>query len=92
MIDAVKMAAKLALIAVVTGLIITAFAGIQVPQVNLPLFITAIGKGKAIVAYYAGWLTPLLTLGILFLSLKYLIIPTLYFGFIAIKWVLKVNE
>lgn len=92
MIDAVKMAAKVALIAVVTGLIVAAFTGIQIPTLNMPLFVSAIGKGKAIVAYYAGWMLPILELGLVFLALKYIVVPTLYFGFIAIKWILKVNE
>lgn len=92
MADAIKMAAKIALIALVTGAIVAVFTGIVVPEIDLTTFITAIGKGKAIIYYYADWLVPILNLGIVILALRYLALPTLSLAMIAYKWLFKVNE
>lgn len=92
MMDAIKMAAKVAVVAAATGLIIAVFTGITLPEVNVVAFANALAKGYAVVSYYAGWLMPILNLGVLMLSLRYIALPTLYLGLIALKWILKVNE
>lgn len=92
MVDAIKMAAKIAVVAVATGLVIAVFTGITLPEVNVVKFAEALSKGYAVVNYYAGWLMPLLNLGVLMLALRYVALPTFYLGIIAIKWILKVNE
>lgn len=92
MADWVKMAAKVAIIAAVTAAIVALFTGVVIPELDLTTFITAIGKGKAIVNYYAGWLVPILNLGLFFLGLKYIVFPAFWLLAIGFKWVLKVNE
>lgn len=89
--DYVKMAAKAALIAVITGVIVAIFNNIQIPALDLSVFSAAVGKGKAMVLYWVPVFFPFLNF---FISLVILEIA-LYTGYIvliAFRWILKVNE
>ena len=90
--DAIKIAVKSALIAVITGAIIAIFVNVQVPGYNVSLVVSAIGKGRAIVQYYAGPYITLVDIGLWLLGVRYVAIPILKISLIAVKWVLKVNE
>lgn len=90
--DFVKIAAKTALIAVITGAILLVFANVQVPVFNVQLVVNAIGKGRAIVQYYCGPFITLVDIGLWLMGIRYVAIPTLHFSLLAVKWVLKVNE
>ena len=90
--DAIKIAVKSALIAVITGAIIAIFVNVQVPGYNVSLVVSAIGKGRAIVQYYAGSYITLVDIGLWLLGVRYVAIPILKISLIAVKWVLKVNE
>lgn len=90
--DAIKMAAKAALIGVITAAIIAVFVNVQVPVFNVNLVVQAIGKGRAIVQYYCGPFITLVDIGLWLLGIRYVAIPALHFGLLAVKWVLKVNE
>lgn len=90
--DAIKIAVKAGLIAVITAGIIALFVNIQVPVFNVQLVVNAISKGRAIVAYYCGPFITLVDVGLWLLGLNYIAIPTLHFSLLAVKWVLKVNE
>lgn len=89
--DYVKMAAKVAVIAVATGIIIAVFNNIQVPTPDLQAFGQAVGMGKAFVNYWVPGLLPFVNLFIGLVLLDFAL-KTAYIGLIAIRWVLKVNE
>lgn len=92
MTDAIKIAVKTALIVGITAGIIAIFANVQVPAFNVQLVANALGKGRAIVNYYAGVFSPLVDIAIYLLILYFITIPAFKIGSIAIKWILKVNE
>lgn len=93
MVDALKIAAKVAVIAVVTGLVIGLLSGIVIPSVNLNPIREGIGFAKAIYEYYCGgFIGAIITLGIALLALRYIAIPTVKMAFIAIKWIMSVNK
>lgn len=90
--DAIKIAVKTGLILVITAAIVALFLNVQVPAFNVQLVVNAIGKGRALVAYYAGPFITLLDVALWLLGLRYVAIPTLHFGLLATKWIMKVNE
>lgn len=90
--DAIKIAVKAGLIGVITAAIIALFVNIQVPSYNVSLVVNAIGKGRAIVQYYAGSYIVLLDVGLWLFGLKFVAIPILKISLLAVKWVMKVNE
>lgn len=98
MIEAVKIAARVAIIAGVTIAILAVFAGIialissLIGEVDYGLVTNAISKGKAFVNYYMGGYTPLVNLGLTLVFIRFAAVPLLKVGFIATKWILTVNK
>ena len=90
--DFVKIGVKTALIAIITSAILLLFANVQVPAFNVQLVVDAIGKGKAIVNYYAGVFSPVVAAAFWLLGFYYLALPTFKIAMIATKWIMKVNE
>lgn len=90
--DAVKIAVKTGLIIVISVAIIALFATVQIPQLDLTRFASAVGHGKAIIDYYAGWMSPLLICALFLLTLNYVALPAFHVAMIATRWIMKVNE
>lgn len=91
MVDAIKIAAKVALIAVITVGIVALFTTPIIPGVNLTEFNQAISTGKAIVEYWVPGFNIWLYVAFALLGFR-LALWTAQLGFIAIRWILKVNE
>lgn len=91
MVDALKIAAKVALIVVITAGIIALFTTPIIPGVNLTEFNQAVATGKAIVAYWVPGYQIWLTVAFALLAFR-LALWTAQLGFLAVRWVLKVNE
>lgn len=91
MVDALKIAAKVALIVVVTGAILLLFANIQIPNVDFSVLTQGASTGVAVLFHWIPITTVLLPLGIGILSLE-LAITLFNFAMIAVRWIFKVNE
>ena len=89
--DFVKIAAKTALIAIITAAIIALFANIQIPSLNFSQFTQALGIGLAIMYHYVPVMTILwpIVLALIAFDLGYYAFKL---AMIAIRWVMKVNE
>lgn len=93
MTDALKIAAKTALIVTIMAGVAFILNSVQIPTVGNELFRQGIGHAKAIAAYYGtGTLNTLFTIGISLLILKYVALPLWSITAIAIRWIMKVNE
>lgn len=93
MVDALKIAVKVAVIAVVMIAVFAVFANIAIPTIDTTLYIVpAIAKGKAIIEFWGGSIM-LQWLGLAFVLLGVRVgILTFKIAMIAVKWILKVNE
>lgn len=89
--DYVKMAAKVALIAVITVAILAIFANVQIPNLDFTAFGTALGKGLAIVYHWVPGSNVIVPIAITMLGIQ-LAIMLFEFAMIAVRWVMKVNE
>lgn len=89
--DYVKMAAKLALIAVVTTAIIVLFATVQIPNLDFSLLSTGINKALAIFYHWVPGASVIFPVAVAMLGLQ-LSIKLFEFAMIAVRWVFKVNE
>lgn len=89
--DIAKMAAKLALIGVVTAAVLAVFTVIQIPEPDLTQFIQAIGMGKAFIQYWVpGYNVVIVFAGVIFTAqLSILVLRTVL---VAYRWIFKVNE
>lgn len=89
--DAIKIAAKTALIAVITAAVIALFANITIPNVDYSQFSQALGVGLAVVYHYVPIASVLFPVVITLVAFD-----LAYRGFqiamIAIRWIMKVNE
>ena len=92
MADWVKIAAKLALVAVVMAAAALLLNGIIMPTVDLAPIKEAVGHGKAIINYYTDGYGGLLLLGLTFLTLRYIALPIFMLASIVWRWIFKVNE
>lgn len=91
MADAVKIAIKAGLVAVVTGLILGAFSLITFPVLDFSSIYTAVSKALAIINYWTPatgqfWSFALILMGVA------VGLYTVRFALIAYKWIFKVNE
>lgn len=92
MVDALKIAAKVAVVAVVMLAVFTVFSGITFPPIETLYLEPAVAKGKAIIEFWLG------NIGLAWLSLSFILlgirvaILTFKISMITIKWILKVNE
>lgn len=93
MVDALKIAAKVAVIAIVMVAVFGIFANIALPTIDTTLYIVpAISKGKAIIEFWGGSIM-LQWLGVAFILLGVRVgILGFKIAMIAVKWILKVNE
>lgn len=91
MLDAVKIAAKVALIAVITAAVLVLFANITIPSVDFSNFSRALGVGLAVAYHYVPASVVLFPVLVLILGLE-LSIVLFKFAMIAVRWVMKVNE
>lgn len=91
MVDAAKIAAKVALIAVVTAAIIALFATVRIPNVDFTVFSRALGVGLAVAYYYVPASQVIFPIVVMILTLE-LAIKLFEFAMIAVRWIFKVNE
>lgn len=89
--DLVKIAAKTALIAVITGAIIGVFAVVSFPAIDFTAVYTAVSKALAIVNYWFPVLAHYWRLVLTLYSVALALIA-LRFSLIAVRWIMKVNE
>lgn len=89
--DAIKIAVKTGLIAVITVAVVALFSNIQIPNLNYTEFSNALSVGLAIMYHYVPIMNILWPLVLFLLGFHFA-----YYGFkvamIAIRWVMKVNE
>lgn len=91
MVEALKIAAKVALIAIVTAGIVALFAGLVIPEVNLIPLENAVATGKAIMGYWFPEFGIWLIVGFVLLSFRISLLA-FQLGILAVKWIFKVNE
>lgn len=89
--DAVKIAVKTALIAVIMVALWAVFTQIQIPTLDFSVVFQSIGTSFAIISYWVPafptiWTTTLAMLGVL------VALWTFRFAMIATRWIMKVNE
>lgn len=89
--DFIKIAAKTALIAVITAAIIAIFANIQIPALNFNLLSQGLNKAMAIMYHWVPASQVILPLAISMLGIQ-LAILLFHYAMIAVRWVMKVNE
>lgn len=93
MVDALKIAAKVAVVAIVMVAVFAVFATVTLPAIDTTLYIVpAISKGKAIIEFWGGSFM-LQWLGFAFILLGVRVaILSFKMAMIAVKWILKINE
>lgn len=89
--DAIKIAVKTGLIAVIMVALWAVFTQIQIPTLSFTTVFQSAGTALAIINYwipvFSGvWITTLALLGVL------VALWTFRFAMIAVRWVMKVNE
>ena len=89
--DLVKIAAKTALIAVITAGIIAIFANVQIPTLDFTLLRQGLGTALAVLYFYVPIASVIVPLALTMLGIQ-LGILTFKVGAIAYKWIMKVNE
>lgn len=89
--DAIKIAAKTALIAVITAAIIALFANITIPSLDFTQMTRGLGVALAVFYHWCPVATVLFPIALTMLGLQLAII-VFEFGMIAVRWVMKVNE
>lgn len=89
--DIVKIAAKTALIAVVTVAIIALFANVQIPGLDFSVFGRALATGIAIVNHWCPATVIIFPVAVAMFGV-YLAILLFEFAMIAVRWIFKVNE
>lgn len=89
--DAIKIAVKTGLIAVITAAVIALFANIQIPALDYSQISQALGIGLAVMFHWVPVMTVLWPLVLFILSFH-----IGYYAFkvamIAVRWIMKVNE
>lgn len=91
MVEALKIAAKVALIAIVSAAIILLFSTVQIPGLDFTVFGQALGKGLAIANHWCPALAIVWPVAVAMMSLQLAMI-VFNLGAIAWRWVFKVNE
>lgn len=89
--DAVKIAVKTALIAVIMVALWAVFTQVQIPQLDFTQVFASAGTAFAIISYWCPafptiWVTTLALLGMI------VALWTFRFAMIATRWIMKVNE
>lgn len=91
MIEAMKIAAKVALIAIITGAIIALFAGVQIPGLDFTVLTNALGTALALAYHWCPGLSVILPVAIAMWGV-YLAILLFHYAMIGVRWIIKVNE
>lgn len=93
MVDALKIAAKVAIVAVVMVAVFAVFANVALPTIDTTLYLVpAVAKGKAIIEFWGGtFLLQWLGFAFILLGVRVAIL-SFKMAMIAVKWILKVNE
>lgn len=89
--DYVKIAAKLALVSVVTVAIIALFTTVQIPGLDFTLLSTGISTALAIFYHWIPAAPIIFPIAVAMLGLQ-LSIKLFEFAMVAVRWVFKVNE
>lgn len=89
--DAIKIAVKTGLIAVITAGIIALFANIQIPTMNFQYFSQALGTGLAVLYHYVPVAQVLFPVVLSLLAFD-VALRAFNLAMIAVRWVMKVNE
>lgn len=91
MVDALKIAAKVALIAVITAGILLIFANLQIPALDYSYFRQALGAGLATMYHWIPISTIIFPFIVAILGIRVAILG-FEISMIAIRWIMKVNE
>ena len=89
--DLLKIAAKTALVAVITAGVLLIFANIQIPNLDFSLLVSGLGTALAVLYFYIPISSVIIPLAFVLLGVQ-LAILTFKVGAIAWKWILKINE
>lgn len=89
--DIIKIAAKTALIAVITAAIIALFANIQIPTLDFQAFTQSLGSGLAVIYHYVPIAQVLFPIVLALLAFD-VALRAFNLAMIAIRWIMKVNE
>lgn len=89
--DYIKMAAKIALIAVVTAAIILIFSTVQIPNLDFTLLQQGLGTALAIIYHWIPGSNIIVPSAFAMLGIQ-LAILLFEYGAIAWRWIFKVNE
>lgn len=92
MVDAIKIAVKIGLVALITAAVLVLFTQVTFPAFDTSILVQAVGKGKAILSFYVGDFMPLLALGFGLLTVRFIGIPAVRLVLLVFRWTLKVNE
>lgn len=91
MVDAMKIAAKVALIAVITTAILALFAGVSIPGLDFTYFNQGLSTALALAYNWCPGLQVVFPLAVGMASV-YLAIILFHYAMIAVRWIMKVNE
>lgn len=91
MTDALKIAVKTALIAVVSVAIIAIFATVQIPNLDFTLLNSGLSTALAIFYHWVPASTVVFPIAVVLLGVQ-LAIMLFDFAMIATRWIFKVNE
>lgn len=91
MVDAIKIAVKAGLIALVTAGILVLFSTIQIPALDYSSFSTAVNSGVAVMFNWFPITRVLLPLAVSIIALRVAIF-TFEITSIAVRWIFKINE
>lgn len=89
--DYVKMAAKLALVAVITAAVLLIFSNVQIPNLDFTLLSSGISKALAIIYHWVPGSNVIIPIAFSMLGVQLAIILFEYTA-IAWRWIFKVNE
>lgn len=91
MTDAIKIAVKAGLIAVITAAVIAIFATVQIPTIDFTTFTNALSVGLAVVYHWIPVSRVIFPIFIFLLGFD-MAIRAFNLAMIAVRWVMKVNE
>lgn len=89
--DYVKMAAKMALIAVITGAIIVIFTSVSIPGLDFTTFSSGVSSALGLLYHWVPASTVIVPVAFTMMSV-YVAILLFEFAMIAVRWVFKINE
>lgn len=89
--DAIKIAVKTGLIAVITAAVIALFANIQIPSLDYSQISQALGIGLAVMFHWVPIMSVLWPI-VLFIFSFHIGYYAFKVAMIAIRWIMKVNE